>query len=113
MKTNSARILVVAFIFILAGMYICATKMQQHRQDDAVSAQVGVIQMPAEPTILPLPPESAAETQIVANNNYKLVVGANLTVNTNQKLSPPTGSVVITGGEEQLRELREQARKTH
>ena|SRR3989344_635700 len=51
-------------------------------------------------------------TMVATTSNYQLLVGANPRLGEQQKLSPPTNSVVITNGEVQLQMLREQAKKS-
>ena len=52
---NSSTILIRVAIFMLLGISFCVYKIQNHD----TTAQVGVI-MPAEPTIIPTPPELVA-----------------------------------------------------
>lgn len=60
MKTNSYILLAVSG-FILIVMYICATKMQNNKQDISAQAEIVV------PTILPSPPEVAVEEATATN----------------------------------------------
>ncbi len=94
-------------LFILFSPNIPSTTMETPPATAEVTQTTPTPQAP--PVVVP----RVWEFVTTNDSGYKLVVGANLTVNTNQKLSPPTGSVAITGGETQLRELREQAKKAH
>jgi hypothetical protein len=97
------------FVFVLA-----MHNNWDRRQRTPPPPQEEVVTRAAVPTIRGSSVPLVAPKAVKANDNddYKLIVGANIVVNTNQKLSPPTSSVAVTNGEH-LRLLREQARQAH
>jgi len=97
-KQNRLWPFAVLVLVVLGYSLLMKTQKMKEIMDDTDAAKTQKPQPSALSTVTSVP---------VASNDYKLIVGANPTVNSKQTFLPPTGSVVITN-EAQLQLLMEQ-----
>ncbi|OGF23030.1 hypothetical protein A3D45_00230 [Candidatus Falkowbacteria bacterium RIFCSPHIGHO2_02_FULL_42_9] len=71
-------------------------------------ANVSEVSAQVETSAVTLPPPQA----VAKADGYQLIVGANPRLNQEQVFLPPTNSVAITNGEEQLLQLIKQEQET-